>query len=195
MSLPLPSFLWKEFRVQEGITESCGPKFSDGLQEVSPELAHWLFFLRLKPQWSTQEFKMLWKCGREQIGGRGQRSKTIKEMNKSFAFFSSHLIHCRKNLSLFVYLMKHKFNTSMFPKKNEDILFCQLLFILCCWKTKFKAAFVCCKNEGGQEKKQRDLNCFLLRQLWALIFSKLGKNPTIQESHAPPTHTHTLLRR
>lgn len=27
---------------------------------------------------------------------RARRSKTIKEMNKSFAFFSSHLIHCKE---------------------------------------------------------------------------------------------------
>ena len=56
----------------------------------------------------------------------------------------------------------------MFPKKNEDILFCPAAFHLMLLKRpKFKAALYVCKNEkGGQgERSKRDLNCFLLRQL------------------------------
>lgn len=65
---------------------------------------------------------------------RARRSKIIKEMNKSFAFLSSHLITARKNLSLFVYLMKHNLNNPCFQRKMKTFYFVQLLFILCCRK-------------------------------------------------------------
>lgn len=47
----------------------------------------------------------------------------------------------------------------MFPKKNEDILFCPAAFHLMLLKRpKFKAALYTCKNEmGGREKEAKGI--------------------------------------
>lgn len=76
--IPLPSSPWTEFRVQEGITtRKPAPNWQIALG-VSPEWASSLvIFLRLKPQWYTQESKMFMEIWREQIGGRGPGDRKL----------------------------------------------------------------------------------------------------------------------
>lgn len=80
----------------------------------------------------------------------------------------------------------------MFPKKNEDILFCPAAFHLMLLKRpKFKAALYVCKNEMRGEKKPKGiLHFFLLRQLGLSLQQKTRqKSNSSRNPRLPLTHT------
>ena len=122
---------------------------------------------------------------------RARRSKIIKEMNKSFAFLSNHLITARKNLGLFVYLMKHNLNNPCSKEKWRHFILSSCFSSYAAEKTKIQSCFVRLQkwDEGG-EKTKRDLHFFLLRQPGLSLQQKTRqKSNSSRNPHRPLTRT------